>query len=203
MEMLSYEIVVNLTKDIFVFAAMPAILVYVFGKYKEFKNKNEERISVLSALHAELSSLDMLICSREEQYLEFAYEGNKHIFFPYISITLNYFSVFDNISSKFGLINNQDAIEQIIKCYIEVKGLFDDVKDLEYYAKRILTFPFEVDATQRYREVLINNYTQNLKNIVDFQLPMVKGLIKQSLQCIEEEKNKIKSKNTLRGFLFG
>ena len=203
MEMLSYEIVVNLTKDIFVFAAMPAILVYVFGKYKEFKNKNEERISVLSALHAELSSLDMLICSREEQYLEFASEGNKHIFFPYISITLNYFSVFDNISSKFGLINNQDAIELIIKCYIEVKGLFDDVKDLEYYAKRILTFPFEVDATQRYREVLINNYTQNLKNIVDFQLPMVKGLIKQSLQCIEEEKNKIKSKNTLRGFLFG
>ena len=81
--------------------------------------------------------------------------------------------------------------------------MFDDVKDLEYYAKRILTFPFEVDATQRYREVLINNYTQNLKNIVDFQLPMVKGLIKQSLQCIEEEKNKIKSKNTLRGFLFG
>lgn len=201
--MLTNEIIVSLIKDLLVIAVVPAILVYVFSNYKEFKKQNEERLSVLNALRAELSSLDMLICSREEQFLKCASEGFNSTYYPYIAITLNYFSVFDNLSSKFGLINNQDAIEQIIKCYSEVKGLFDDVKNLEYYAKMIVNPRCLANVNQSQNDALINNYHLNLGGIVNVQLPKAKILIKQSVQCIDKEKNKIESKNTVFGFLFG
>ncbi len=199
--MLTNEIIVSLIKDLLVVAIAPAIIVYMFNNYKEFKKQNEERMSVLNALHAELSSLDMLICSREKQFLKCASEGFNSTYYPYIAITLNYFSVFDNLSSKFGLINNQDAIEQIIKCYSEVKGLFDDVKNLEYYAKTISNLSFLANVNQSQNNALINSYHLNLNGIVSVQLPKVKDLIKQSIQCISEEKNKIESKNTIIGFL--
>lgn len=200
--MLTNEIIVSLIKDLLVVAIVPAILVYVFSNYKEFKKQNEERLSILNALHAELSSLDMLICSREEQFLKCASEGLNSTYYPYIAITLNYFSVFDNLSSKFGLINNQDAIEQIIKCYSEVKGLFDDVKNLEYYAKMITNISCLANVDQSQKNALINNYHLNLHGIVSVQLPKVKILIKHSIQRVSEEKNKIESKNTIIGFLF-
>ena len=120
-----------------------------------------------------------------------------------ISSWVNLLSVFDNLSSKFGLINNQDAIEQIIKCYSEVKGLFDDVKNLEYYAKMIVNPRCLANVNQSQNDALINNYHLNLEGIVNVQLPKAKILIKQSVQCIDKEKNKIESKNTVFGFLFG
>lgn len=196
--MLTFEITGNLIKDILVFAVAPAIFVYLFGQFKEFKNRNEERLAVLNALHAELSTLDMLICSREEQYVQVVSNHSNQTFFPYISITLNYFAVFDNMSAKFGLINNQAAIEQIIKCYAEIKGLFDDVKNLEYYAKYIVLF---YDQSQK--EIFISNYRRNLEDIVKVQLPKVKILIKQSKECITKERNRINSKNTIGTFLLG
>lgn len=194
------EVLTNVIKDILVLAAAPAIFIYIFNAYKEFRKLNEERLSVLIALHAELTSLDMLICSRENQYLNFDSDDTENIFYPYISITLNYFSVFDNIASKFGLINNQTTIEQIIKCYVEVKGLFDDVKNLEYYAKMIVNTTSQTNVNQK--AALINSYTLNLRSIVYGQLPKAKVLIKQSIQCINDEKNKIESNNTILGFLF-
>lgn len=194
------EVLTNVIKDILVLAAAPAILIYIFNAYKEFRKLNEERLSVLNALHAELTSLDMLICSRENQYLNFDSDDTENTFYPYISITLNYFSVFDNIASKFGLINNQTTIEQIIKCYVEVKGLFDDVKNLEYYAKMIVNTTSQTNVNQK--AALINSYTLNLRSIVYGQLPKAKVLIKQSIQCINDEKNKIESNNTILGFLF-
>ena len=172
----------------------------MFNKYNEYKNKNEERLSVLNALHAELTSLDKLIKSREEQFLEFASQNSTKTFFPYVSITLDYFPVFDNMSSKFGLINNQAAIEQIIKCYTEIKGLFDDVKDLEYYAKLIVNPVYQVNINHSHESAIIKTYRLNLECIVNDRLPMVKGLIKNSLQCINDEKSIIKSKNTVLGF---
>jgi hypothetical protein len=194
------EVLTNVIKDILVLAAAPAILIYIFNAYKEFRKLNEERLSVLNALHAELTSLYMLICSRENQYLNFDSDDTENTFYPYISITLNYFSVFDNIASKFGLINNQTTIEQIIKCYVEVKGLFDDVKNLEYYAKMIVNTTSQTNVNQK--AALINSYTLNLRSIVYGQLPKAKVLIKQSIQCINDEKNKIESNNTILGFLF-
>ncbi len=194
------EVLTNVIKDILVLAAAPAILIYIFNAYKEFRKLNEERLSVLNALHAELTSLYMLICSRENQYLNFDSYDTENTFYPYISITLNYFSVFDNIASKFGLINNQTTIEQIIKCYVEVKGLFDDVKNLEYYAKMIVNTTSQTNVNQK--AALINSYTLNLRSIVYGQLPKAKVLIKQSIQCINDEKNKIESNNTILGFLF-
>lgn len=194
------EVLTNVIKDILVLAAAPAIFIYIFNAYKEFRKLNEERLSVLNALHAELTSLDMLICSRENQYLNFDSDDTENTFYPYISITLNYFSVFDNIASKFGLINNQTTVEQIIKCYVEVKGLFDDVKNLEYYAKMIVNTTSQTNVNQK--AALINSYTLNLRSIVYGQLPKAKVLIKQSIQCINDEKNKIESNNTILGFLF-
>ncbi len=194
------EVLTNVIKDILVLAAAPAILIYIFNAYKEFRKLNEERLSVLNALHAELTSLYMLICSRENQYLNFDSDDTENTFYPYISITLNYFSVFDNIASKFGLINNQTTSEQIIKCYVEVKGLFDDVKNLEYYAKMIVNTTSQTNVNQK--AALINSYTLNLRSIVYGQLPKAKVLIKQSIQCINDEKNKIESNNTILGFLF-
>lgn len=198
MAMTTYDIIGYWIKDFLIVAVAPSVFVYLFGQYKEFKNRNDERLAVLNALHSELSTLDMLICSREEQYVNFVSNHSEQSFFPYISITLNYFTVFDNISAKFGLINNQVAIENIIKCYAEVKGLFDDVKNLEYYAKQILTV-----TNQSQKEIFINNYRLNIESVVKVQLPKVKHLIKQSIQCINEERIEIESKNTILVFLFG
>lgn len=198
MAMTTNDIIGYWIKDFLIVAVAPSIFVYLFSQYKEFKNRNEERLAVLNALHSELSTLDMLICSREEQYVEFVSNHSEQSFFPYISITLNYFTVFDNICARFGLINNQAAIENIIKCYAEVKGLFDDVKNLEYYAKQILNV-----TDQSQKDLFINNYSSNIESVVKVQLPKVKRLIKQSIQNINDEKHDIESKNTFFVFLFG
>ena len=57
-----YEIIFTLIKNQMFIAIVSAVLVYGFNKYKEFKNRNEERLSVLNALQADLSPLNLLIC---------------------------------------------------------------------------------------------------------------------------------------------
>ena len=196
-----YEVIFNLIKNQMFIAIVSAVLVYEFNKYKEFKNKNEERRSVLNALQAELSSLNLLICNREEQFSQFVTDESKNKFCPYIPITLNYFSVFDNISFRFGLIKNREVIEKLIKCYTEIKGLFDNVKDLEYHAKMVLNIKIQSDYNKNYLNALIQTHRFYVTCIVNEQLPMVKRLIEETIQCIDDERSTIESKNSFSCFL--
>lgn len=181
-------------------AMLVAYFTYIFNKYQSFKEKNEVRLSVLSALSAELTELLSLISSREKSFLEDVDNGNESPF-SYIPISLNYFSVYENISTKFGLIKNQDLIKIIIRTYSETKGLFEDVKNLEYLSKKGYGLFVESPKSYEQLNIIITDHKFSVDYIIKTRVPMVKDQISNCIKTIEAEKQLIKSKNTFMNYL--
>ncbi|MDY6148918.1 MAG: hypothetical protein SPI35_07890 [Porphyromonas sp.] len=173
-----------------------AFFAYSFTQYLNFEDKNAERIAILTALQSELSSLLYLIHSREDDFKTYDPSDLPKGSLPYIPITLNYFSVFESLSAKFGLITNSALVSEIIRTYMETKGLFENVKDLEYFAKQshalIITPPQKFELL----DILISFHNGYRESLLEIQIPLVETLIQTCINDINKEKESISLKNT-------
>lgn len=185
-------------------AALAAFLAAVFtvagtygiDRYKKFLDNKQQKLSILSALTAELSSLRHLIEDRKKGF-EITKETFPPTTLPYIPISYNYFSVFDNLSSEFGLINAPETTTLIISTYTEIKGLFENVKDLGNKAQILQSLSITPGVNQN----IIMAITENLLKMQDFllseQVPTVLQLIASCIKTIDNEKEKIQKENWL------
>lgn len=185
-------------------AALAAFLAAVFtvagtygiDRYKKFLDNKQQKLSILSALTVELSSLRHLIEDRKKGF-EITKETFPPTTLPYIPISYNYFSVFDNLSSEFGLINAPETTTLIISTYTEIKGLFENVKDLGNKAQILQSLSITPGVNQN----IIMAITENLLKMQDFllseQVPTVLQLIASCIKTIDDEKEKIQKENWL------
>ncbi len=163
---------------------------YGIDRYKKFLDTKQQNLSILSALSAELSSLKYLIEDRKKNF-EAARAALTPKSIVYLPVSYNYFSVFDNLSTEFGLLNAHGSIELIISTYAEVKGLFDSVKDLGNKAQ----FLQQLSVTPGVSPEVIKIVTENQLKMQDFlltnQVPKVLQLINDCTQVIDDEKEKL------------
>lgn len=183
----------------FATATFTVACTYGFDRYKNFKSTNMKRLSILNALSAELSTLKTLIEDRKK-----GFEMTK-VSFPsstlaYIPISFNYFSVFDNLSAEFGLLNNPQVVQLIISTYAEIKGLFDNVKDLGNSARFLQKLSVTPGIETKVVTQLRNNQEQMLYVLLTEQVPMVLQLIDACIQKICKEKVTIQEANGVKGF---
>ena len=171
----------------------------VFDRYKKFKNKNLERISVLNALHADLSTLNDVIIDRKS-LIDRVPSSSPERPLTYLPISHNYFSVFDNFSTKVGLINNPGLIKQVIRTYTEVKGLFDDVKSHGNNAVFLKNLLINPPLNKEIIDVVANGQLLMLDNIVTNRVPQTINQINDCIQEINREKETIQRNNNFSGF---
>ncbi len=170
-----------------------------FDRYKNYKDKNLERISVLNALRADLSSLNEVIHDRK-RLIERIPPSSFERSLVYLPISNNYFSVFDNFSTKIGLINNSNLIKQVIRTYTEVKGLFDDVKSYGSNAKFLKNLLINPPPNKELIDVIANEQMRLLDDIITNRVPKIITQINDCIQEIDQEKDTIQKNNNYSGF---
>ena len=184
-------------------AIFTATLTYIISLYSNYKKSLDEQIAVLSAILNEILSLYSLISVREQDYENTYSQCNpdnlEKYYFLYFPITYNYFNIYESQTSKFGSITNRLLVNDIICTYIDLKGFFENVKDLEYYAK-------EGDKIAFYQPKSLNHvkiahvhysYATSLKNE---QLPKIKNILLQTSQKLKNEITAIEAKRTKKEF---
>ena len=181
-------------------AVLTAIGTHGFDRYKNFKNTNLKRMSVLNALSAELTSLKVLIENRKKGF-EATMETFPPTTLPYIPVSYNYFSVFDNLSTDLGLIKTPEVTKLIITTYIEIKGLFENVKDLGNKALYIHKLSTEPGINPNTILQIRENEEQMLAFLLNEQVPNILQMINTCTQEINTEITRIQNKNGLCGFL--
>lgn len=181
-------------------AVLTTIGTHGFDRYKNFKNTNLKRISVLNALNAELVTLKDLIEDRKKG-VEATIESIPPTTLTYIPISYNYFSVFDNLSTDLGLISTPEVSKKIIVTYIEIKGLFENVKDLgnkALYIHKLSTEPsISLNAILQIRE----NEEQMMSLLLNKQVPKILQMIDTCVKAISNERERVQNSNGFWGFL--
>lgn len=163
---------------------------YGIDRYKKFLDIKQQKLSILSALTAELSSLKRLIEDRKK-----GFEITKDTFPPttllYIPISYNYFPIFDNLAAEFGLINSPETTTLIISTYAEIKGLFENVKDLGNKAQLLQSLSINPGTNQATIKFITGNLIKMQDVLLSEQVPSVLQLITACIQAIDNEKEKI------------
>lgn len=185
-------------------AIFSATLTYIISLYSNYKKSIDEQITVLSAILNELVSLYLLITAREQDYesnYKDCYPDNlREYYFLYFPITYNYFNIYESLTYKFGSINNRLLVNDIICTYIDLKGFFENLKDLEYYAKEGDKIAFYHPNSEQHIKIVKSHHTYAtyLKNK---QLPIIKEILTQTIQKLKDEITVIESKRTKKEFL--
>ena len=180
----------------FLAALFTVVGTYGIDRYKKFLDTKQQKLSILSTLTAELSSLKYLIEDRKKGF-ETTTKTFPPTTLPYIPISYNYFSVFDNLAAEVGLINAPETNTLIISTYTEIKGLFENVKDLGNKAQILQS----LSITPGVNQDTIKAITENLLKMQGFvlfeQVPKVLQLITTCIKAIDDEKEKIQKESWL------
>lgn len=182
-------------------AVLTTIGTHGFDRYKNYKNTNLKRMSVLNALNAELTTLKALIEDRKKGF-EASLEALPPTTLPYIPISYNYFSVFDNLSTDLGLISTQEVSKLIITTYIEIKGLFENVKDLGNKALYIHKLSTEPGISSNTISQIRGNEEQMMALLLNKQAPKILQMIDTCTKAISNESERVQNSNGFCGFLF-
>ena len=180
-------------------AAFIAAFLTVFGtygidRYKYFVNIKQQKLSILSALIAELSSLRILIEDRRN-----GFEMVKAVFPPttlaYIPVSYNYFSIFDNLSAEIGLLNTPETVTLVISTYTEIKGLFDNLKDLGNKAQILHNLSITSGVSQETIKAVKDNQIKMQEVLLSEQVPKMINLIDYCVQTLKNEKEIVRKLN--------
>ena len=173
-----------------------AILHDCFTSSKEEKRIIQEKINILNSLKAELIALNALIDTRKKEMLPEFQNNDPNNFktykFLYLPASFNYFTIYDGLSPKLGMMDNKDLTTEIICGYCDIKGLWENLRDLEYVAKKGWEY--------RLNEIGSDNHIQTIKvhsayvnAIITNQLPIVENAILYCIEHISQELNQLKN----------
>lgn len=99
--------------------------------YFKSQDAKKSKSDFIAALIAEITALSDLIISNKEQY-----EKNNGTLINF-HITEDYFAVFSENANKLGMLPEKEAA-QVIRTYMETKGLFDTVRSYSRDSREIL-----------------------------------------------------------------
>lgn len=198
MESLLPEAFVALASAIF-----SAILTYFISLYKEYKKEIDEQNAVLSAILNELVALYLLILDREDNYEKDCSKNDPNnletYYFVYFPITYNYFNVYESLTRKFGSIDNRLLVNNIISTYIDLKGFFENLKDLEYYAKEGNKTAFFEPYSVNHKHIVKVHYDY-ASFIKETHLQRVKDNLTKTIDALKKELKNINDKRTKNQF---
>ena len=106
--------------------------------------------------------------------------------FVYLPITYNYFTVYDGLAPKLGVIDDKNLVNKIICSYADIKGLWENVKDLEFVAKKGLDINLSDEGTPNHQKAVTSHYNY-VNFILHKQLPLVEKVITDCIFHIEIE----------------
>ena len=161
-------------------------LTLFFNWLLEYRRNKRERIAFLNALHSEVKAMLALIGVRKEEFTQFYNNDIKNYSFVYFPVSYNYCVVYETNANKIGILKNKDLVHCIICTYTDLKGLFENIKDLENISKMAYNYVVEHPGDERnsYFVSLHSNYCQH---IINKQVPLVEDALQLLLKRIETE----------------
>lgn len=154
-------------------------LTLIFNQIIERRKKNKELCMYLNSLHSEISSIQSIIKLRKVEFINSRCMDLENYRFIYIPISYNYCTVYENNSDKIGMIKNKKLIHSIIYCYTNLKGLFENIKDLEQISK------------QSYKHILEHPSDSTIFCLVKWHFDYCEHIINKQVPLVEEELDKL------------
>lgn len=121
MEIFSNAVVVSL---------LAAIATYWFNECSAKKRQKEKKKGLLRALLTEVNALGALIDLRKMEFVIPDKNNVANYNFTYLPVSYSYWTVYESRRAELGIIENHELTDRIIRTYIDVKGLFENLKDL-------------------------------------------------------------------------
>lgn len=172
-----------------------ALIAFIFSKYNNYKKELVERISLLFSLYSEVNALIALIEVRSHEF-ELPNSDNLVGYeFPYFPVSYNYFTVYENSAAMIGSLENEKLMECVIRTYVEVKGLFENTKDLTDLSKLFIKHFLENPNTELLHKLIQIHYeysTQILKERVPStvkSLGILSSVLKDEIESCRKKNN--------------
>ena len=176
--------------DALLAAIIGAGITVCFSYKQENFRIRQEKINILHSLKSELLAIQALINVRKNDILNNmntnSPEDTTSYNFVYLPITYNYFTVYDGLAPKLGVIDDKNLVNKIICSYADIKGLWENVKDLEFVAKKGLDISLSDEGTPNHQKAVTSHYNY-VNFILHKQLPLVEKVITDCIFHIEIE----------------
>lgn len=176
----------NIWNHIFSAGILSVCLTLIFNQIIERRKKNKELCMYLNSLHSEISSIQSIIKLRKAEFINSRCMDLENYRFIYIPISYNYCTVYENNSDKIGMIKNKELIHSIIYCYTNLKGLFENIKDLEQISKQSYTHILEHPSDSTIL-CLVKWHFDYCEHIINKQVPLVEEELDKLLVELEKE----------------
>lgn len=161
-------------------------LTLIFNQIIDRRKKNKEICMYLNSLHGEISAILSIIKLRKAEFINSRCMDLENYRFEYIPISYNYCTVYENNSDKIGMIKNKELVHSIIYCYTNLKGLFENVKDLEQISKQSYTHILEHPSGSTIF-CLVKWHYDYCNHIIYKQEPLVEEELEKLLVELEKE----------------
>lgn len=168
-----------------IFALM--LNIYLDNRRNKTTVYNKKQV-LLKSIRAELETLVYLIESRCKD-LPAGFKQNPALCeFIYFHIGHNYFTIFDTTAKTFGILDNEALTSDLIKTYMETKGFFDSLIELENSTKWIVNIALSNPPNPQLSKLSEANSIFSTK-IID-SLPCVLQNLKNRINEINNELHK-------------
>lgn len=169
-----------------------AAVALIVTMWRESVREKQKHIAYLHSILSEVDSLIALISVRKNEFELQDRNDIKNYEFVYFPTSYNYFNVYESTASEIGIVRNIALRKRIICSYADIKGLFENVRDIEniskMYESLMLTNKDTVDKT-RMVEIHYLYCERTLKE----QVPMIQGVLdtlKKELETEIEKRSK-------------
>lgn len=172
-----------------------ACITLLVTMWRDRVEKKQQQVAYLQSILSEVNSLISLLRVRKDEF-ELQDRNNVERYeFVYFPTSYNYFNVYEGMASKIGMVKNVALRERIICSYTDVKGLFENVKDIEniskMYENLMLTNKDSVDKAR-----MVRIHYDYCERTLNKQVPMVQGVLdklKKGLEIEIEKRSKFKN----------
>ena len=178
--------IVEILSSAIVVSLVAVIATYWFNECSAKKRQKEKKKGLLRAILTEVNALRALIAVRKMEFVIPDKDNIANYNFTYLPVSYSYWSVYESRCSELGIIDNHELTDRIIRTYVDVKGLFENLKDLadctRLYASYVIT---SNDNAMTIR--LIKAHNDYCMFILKQQVPMVEdGLCKLACELEKE-----------------
>ena len=123
--------IVGILSNAIVVSLVAVIATYWFNECSAKKRQKEKRKGLLRALLTEVNALRALIADRKRAFVIPDKDNVANYNFTYLPVSYSYWTVYESRCAELGIIENHELTDRIIRTYVDVKGLFENLKDLE------------------------------------------------------------------------
>lgn len=178
--------IVGIFSNAIVVSLVAVMATYWFNECSAKKRQKEKKKGLLRALLTEVNALSVLIAVRKRAFVIPDKDNIDNYNFTYLPVSYSYWTVYESRCAELGIIENHELTDRIIRTYVEVKGLFENLKDLADCARQYTSYVIN-DSTNSMVLKLIDAHHSYCLLILTQQVPMVEGLLSELASELENE----------------